>query len=45
MDKDEQIQKLTEQLEACRRERDDYRDMLSGIAKNIVKMLQPVGGE
>jgi hypothetical protein len=43
MTKDEQIQELKKQLDVCRRERDDYRDMLKGISINIDKMLKPVG--
>jgi len=43
MNKDEQIQELKDQLEICRRERDDYRDMLKGISININKMIKPVG--
>lgn len=32
-----------EEIERLRRERDDYRDMLKGIAININNMLKPVG--
>lgn len=32
-----------EEIERLRRERDEYRDMLKGIAININNMLKPVG--
>lgn len=42
MTKDEEIAKLKERLAVCCRERDDYRDLLKGIATNIRKAIDPI---